>query len=119
MGAATELRTIEQIRNDFDGWVRTFIAPPQDTFGRCNAAGMVTDDFTQGKFILEAALEQNGELNEQVLRSAFRRWMDYPFYPLLLTHHPGSNAKDLQRYQIIVTRRCRGRRAETRCRACK
>ena len=42
---------------------------------------MVTDDFTQGKFILEAALEQNGELNEQVLRSAFRRWMDYPFYP--------------------------------------
>ena len=81
MGAATELRTIEQIKNDFDGWVTTFIAPPQDTFGRCNGAGMVTDDFTQGKFILEAALEQNGELNEQVLRSAFRRWMDYPFYP--------------------------------------
>ena len=81
MGAATELRTIEQIKNDFDGWVTTFIAPPQDTFGRCNTAGMVTDDFTQGKFILEAALEQNGELNEQVLRSAFRRWMDYPFYP--------------------------------------
>ena len=61
MGAATELRTIEQIKNDFDGWVTTFIAPPQDTFGRCNAAGMVTDDFTQGKFILEAALEQNGD----------------------------------------------------------
>ncbi len=40
---------------------------------------MVTDDFTQGKFILEAALEQNGELNEQALRSA-RRWMDYSLY---------------------------------------
>ena len=60
MGATTELRTIEQIKADFDGWVTSFVAPPQDTFGRCNDAGMVTDDFTQGKFILEAVLDNNG-----------------------------------------------------------
>ena len=81
MGAATELRTIEQIKRDFDGWVTTFIAPPQDTFGRCNAAEMVTDDFTQGKFIIEAVLDNSGEVSDDALRNAFRRWMDYPFYP--------------------------------------
>lgn len=81
IGAATELRTIEQIKTDFNGWVTTFIAPPQDTFGRCNEAGMVTDDFTQGRYILEAALDQNGEISDEVMRNAFKRWMDYPFYP--------------------------------------
>ncbi|MDH4124315.1 MAG: ADP-ribosylglycohydrolase family protein [Gammaproteobacteria bacterium] len=80
LGAATELRTIEQIKTDFNGWVTTFIAPPQDTFGRCNEAGMVTDDFTQGKYILEAALDHSGEISDEVLRKAFSRWMDYPFY---------------------------------------
>ena len=81
IGAATELRTIEQIKADFNGWVTTFIAPPQDTFGRCNEAGMVTDDFTQGRYILEASLDQNGEISDEVMRNAFKRWMDYPFYP--------------------------------------
>ena len=81
MGAATELRTIGQIKADFDGWVTTFIAPPQDTFGRCNDAAMVTDDFTQGRFILEASLDKDGEVSDDVLSNAFRRWMDYPFYP--------------------------------------
>lgn len=81
IGAATELRTIDQIKTDFDGWVTTFIAPPQDTFGRCNDAGMCTDDFIQGKYILEASLDQNGEVNEEVMRKAFKRWMNYPFYP--------------------------------------
>ncbi|MEE4109239.1 MAG: ADP-ribosylglycohydrolase family protein [Halieaceae bacterium] len=81
MGAATELRTIEQIKNDFDGWVTTFVAPPQDTFGRCNDAAMCTDDFIQGWFILESALDDHGEVSANVLRKAFMRWMDYPFYP--------------------------------------
>lgn len=81
LGAATELRTIEQIKADFGGWVTTFVAPPKDTFGRCNEAGMCTDDFTQGKYILEAALDQSGEVSREVLSKAFKRWMDHPFYP--------------------------------------
>ncbi len=81
MGAATELRTIGQIKRDFDGWVTTFIAPPKDTFGRCNEAGMCTDDFIQGRFILEAVLDHDGAVTDEALRKAFKRWMDYPFYP--------------------------------------
>ncbi|EDQ1305094.1 ADP-ribosylglycohydrolase family protein, partial [Salmonella enterica] len=52
MGAATELRTIEQIKKDFGGWVTDFIKPPADTFGRCNEAAQCTDDFIQGYYIL-------------------------------------------------------------------
>lgn len=80
MGAATELRTIDQIKKDFGGWVTTFIKPPQDTFGRCNEPGQCTDDFIQGKYILDEALKNKGELNEEVMKSAFRRWLDYPYY---------------------------------------
>lgn len=81
MGAATELRTQAQIKADFDGWITTFVAPPKDTFGRCNEAGMCTDDFIQGRFILEAVLDHHGEVSDDALKKAFRRWMDYPFYP--------------------------------------
>ena len=81
MGAATELRAIEQIKADFGGWVTTFIAPPKDTFGRCNDAGMCTDDFIQGRFILEAVLDHDGEISDDSLKQAFKRWMEYPFYP--------------------------------------
>jgi len=81
IGAATELRTIGQIKADFNGWVTTFTAPPKDTFGRCNEAGMCTDDFIQGQFILEAALDHSGEVNAEVMSRAFRRWMNHPFYP--------------------------------------
>lgn len=80
MGATTELRTIEQIKRDFSGWVTTFIKPPQDTFGRCNIAGQCTDDFIQGQFIMEEALKNHGVLTESVMKDAFRRWLDYPFY---------------------------------------
>lgn len=80
MGAATELRTIEQIKKDFSGWVTTFIKPPQDTFGCCNHAAQCTDDFIQGKYILEEGLKNNGLLNDEVMKKAFRRWLDYPYY---------------------------------------
>ncbi|HBT8538994.1 TPA: ADP-ribosylglycohydrolase family protein, partial [Klebsiella pneumoniae] len=80
MGATTELRTIEQIQRDFSGWVTTFIKPPQDTFGRCNIAGQCTDDFIQGQFIMEEALKCQGVIDDKVMKAAFRRWLDYPFY---------------------------------------
>ena len=37
MGAATEVRTQQQIKDYFGGWVTTFQKPPADTFGRCYA----------------------------------------------------------------------------------
>lgn len=80
MGAATELRTISQIQRDFGGWVTTFIKPPQDTFGRCNQAAQCTDDFIQGQYIIEEALQHHGIINDEVMKRAFRRWLNYPFY---------------------------------------
>lgn len=56
MGAATEVRTQQQIKDYFGGWVTTFQKPPADTFGRCNEAGMCTDDFIQAKYIMDALL---------------------------------------------------------------
>ncbi len=66
MGAATEVRTQQQIKDYFGGWVTTFQKPPADTFGRCNEAGMCTDDFIQAKYIMDALLRHQR-------RSATRR----------------------------------------------
>lgn len=80
MGAATELRTIEQIKKDFGGWVTDFIKPPADTFGRCNEAAQCTDDFIQGYYILNEAILNKGIITEDVMVKAFRHWLDYPYY---------------------------------------
>ncbi|PHM95560.1 ADP-ribosylglycohydrolase, partial [Salmonella enterica subsp. enterica serovar Typhimurium] len=50
MGAATEARTQQQLKHQFGGWVTTFQKPQANTFGRCNEAGMSTDDFIQEKY---------------------------------------------------------------------
>lgn len=80
MGAATEVRTQKQIKSLFGGWVTSFQKPPADTFGRCNEAGMCTDDFIQARYIMEAMLAGNGEVTDKVMKAAFQHWLDYPFY---------------------------------------
>lgn len=62
MGAATEVRTQQQIKDYFGGWVTTFQKPPADTFGRCNEAGMCTDDFIQAKYIMDALLRHQRQV---------------------------------------------------------
>ncbi|QKJ88402.1 ADP-ribosylglycohydrolase [Paramixta manurensis] len=80
MGAATEVRTQRQIKQLFGGWVTTFQKPPADTFGRCNEAGMCTDDFIQARYILEAMLAHDKKASAEAMKAAFQRWIDYPFY---------------------------------------
>ena len=80
MGAATECRSTEQIIEYFGDYVVDFKDPPQDTFGRCNSAGMCTDDFIQGYYILESLLDNQGKITDDVMKKAFKRWLDYPFY---------------------------------------
>jgi len=80
MGAATEVRTQQQIKDYFGGWVTSFQKPPADTFGRCNEAGMCTDDFLQAKYIMDALLAADRQPTETVMKAAFQRWLDYPFY---------------------------------------
>lgn len=80
MGAATECRSTEQIIEYFGDYVTDFKNPPEDTFGRCNKAGMCTDDFIQGYYILEAILDRGGVIDTETMKAAFKRWIDYPFY---------------------------------------
>lgn len=80
MGAATEVRTQQQIRDYFGGWVTGFEKPPADTFGRCNEAGMCTDDFIQAKYIMDALLNHHRQVSDEAMREAFQRWLAYPFY---------------------------------------
>ncbi len=68
MGAATEVRTQQQIKDYFGGWVTTFQKPPADTFGRCNDAGMCTDDFIQAKYIMDALLSHQRQVTDEVMR---------------------------------------------------
>lgn len=80
MGAATECRSTEQIVEYFGDYVTELKDPPKDTFGRCNKAGMCTDDFIQGYYILESILDRDGVIDTETMKKAFKRWMDYPFY---------------------------------------
>ncbi|EJX4927924.1 ADP-ribosylglycohydrolase family protein [Salmonella enterica] len=80
MGAATEVRTQQQIREYFGGWVTGFEKPPADTFGRCNEAGMCTDDFIQAKYIMDALLKNQRQVSNEAMREAFQRWLNYPYY---------------------------------------
>ncbi|MGL5720781.1 MAG: ADP-ribosylglycohydrolase family protein [Brevinema sp.] len=80
MGAATECRSTEQIIEYFGDYVTDFKDPPKDTFGRCNTAGMCTDDFIQGYYILESILDHKGTIDTETMKQAFKRWLDYPFY---------------------------------------
>ena len=58
MGAATELRTREQIERKFGGYVTDFLPPPDDTFARGNRAGQITDDFSCAYVICEQILKK-------------------------------------------------------------
>jgi|BioPla2DNA2_1021312.scaffolds.fasta_scaffold06729_2 ADP-ribosylglycohydrolase len=75
MGAATEMRTTEQIKEFFGEKVTTFIAPPMDTFARGNKPGQVTDDFSIAYVAIETILE-NGKINDEVAKEALLRWGD-------------------------------------------
>lgn len=79
-GAATEVRTQQQIHGYFGGWVTGFEKPPADTFGRCNETEMCTDDFIQAKYIMDALLKNQRQVSNEAMREAFRRWLNYPYY---------------------------------------
>lgn len=79
-GAATEVRTQQQIHGYFGGWVTGFEKPPADPFGCCNEAGMCTDDWIQAKYIMDALLKNQRQVSNEAMREAFRRWLDYPYY---------------------------------------
>ena len=81
MGAATELRTKELIRQRFGGPVQDIISPPDDTFARGAAAGSVTDDFSLIYHTAMAIADNGGVIDDAVAQKALLSWSeDHQFY---------------------------------------
>lgn len=76
MGAATELRTHEQIIDHFGGEVSTFVTPPDDTFAHGCPAGQVTDDFSQAYRLARAIVDGGGRMDANTGRDAILAWWD-------------------------------------------
>jgi ADP-ribosylglycohydrolase len=80
MGAATEMRTTEQIVTLFGGHVRSFVQPPSDTFARGNLPGQVTDDFSMAYFIALAIVRHGGRVTQEVIKEGLLAWADHDEY---------------------------------------
>jgi ADP-ribosylglycohydrolase len=78
LGAATEMRTYDQIRSFFNGPVRDFIASPNDTFARGRMPGQITDDFSIAYASVLTLLAHQGEVNEQSAKEALLNWSKSP-----------------------------------------
>jgi len=82
MGAPTETRSTEQIKEKFGGYVRTFITPPDDVFARGFDAGSVTDDFSLAYCTAEAIIENNGIIDETCAKNALLNWSNTKYIQL-------------------------------------
>ena len=81
MGAATETRSAEIIKEDFGGYVEDIITPPDDCFARGCDAGTVTDDFSLAYFTAWELAESGGNVDEEVAKRSVIKWADQPeFY---------------------------------------
>ncbi len=74
MGAATETRSMSQIKKKFGGYVTTFITPPDDVFARGLPAGTVTDDFSLAYYTAVAMIRNNGVVDSNCAKSALVTW---------------------------------------------
>lgn len=80
LGAPTELRSREQIIEQFGGLVTDYQPAPKDTFARDYPAGTVTDDFSMSYYLMQAIVANNGQFNEQIAKEAIVAWGEDPYY---------------------------------------
>lgn len=78
MGAATEVRTREQIKKLFGGYVREFFTPPDDTFAHGCKCGQITDDFSIAYMNCVEVVENHGEISEETAKKALLKWFEVP-----------------------------------------
>lgn len=74
MGAPTEVRSKNQIKEKFGGYVRDFFDPPNDTFGRNNKRGQITDDFSIAYETCWAIVNNGGVIDEETAKKALIYW---------------------------------------------
>lgn len=80
LGAATEMRTHEQIIEYFNGQVRDFVRPPNDTFARGAHAGEVTDDFSLAYSTILTILNHKGCIDQTVAKESLIHWGKTPYF---------------------------------------
>lgn len=78
MGAATEVRTTSQIREQFGGYVREFFTPPDDTFAHGCKRGQITDDFSIAYMNCVEIVVNDGRIDEETAKSALLKWYEVP-----------------------------------------
>lgn len=74
MGAVTETRNREQIKEKFGGFVSIFLPAPDDVWARGNKPGQVTDDFSQAYILLKNIIENNGLITQRVTEESLLEW---------------------------------------------
>lgn len=80
MGAATEARTTEQIKEYFGHTVTDFETPPSDTFGAGNKPGQYTDDFSSAFFLAKSIVDNKGVVDKKVVQNALIDWSEHTVF---------------------------------------
>lgn len=78
MGALTETRSAEMIKEDFGGFVETLFLPPKDCFAHGMPLGTVTDDFSLAYFTGVELVKCRGKVDEKAAKSAVLEWAKHP-----------------------------------------
>lgn len=82
MGAATETRSLEQIKEKFGGLVKDFVEIPEDVFARGMPKGSVTDDFSLAYVTAQTIIEHNGKVDRSCAEDALLNWSKTKFYKM-------------------------------------
>ncbi len=82
MGAATETRNMNQIKEKFGGFVMDFVTPPDDVFSHGFERGSVTDDFSLAYYTAMAIINHKGIINDTTAHAALINWSKTPYYKL-------------------------------------
>lgn len=80
MGAATETRNTQQIKDKFNGLVTDFVDIPNDVFARGCPKGCVTDDFSLAYYTAVAIINNKGVIDETAAKNALLTWSKSPYY---------------------------------------
>lgn len=75
LGAPTENRTREQIFEKW-GFVNSLMDAPSDVYARGNKAGQITDDFSMAYSAIQAILDADGEISNEVAEEALIKWSE-------------------------------------------
>lgn len=80
MGAATETKSVRQIEKTFNGRVKGFKTPPDDTLARGRKAGQVTDAFSIPYILTNHLIKAEGKSSREVGEHALLEWGETEYF---------------------------------------